>query len=86
MTTASTLVARSPADCWRLFIDAAALTAWVPGLRRARIVATDAQGRAHEVAFEFAASRTYALVYAIATTALGIAETRPLLDRLRRRR
>ena len=27
-----------------------------------------------------------ALVYAIATTALGIAETRPLLDRLRRRR
>ena len=64
MATASTLVARSPADCWRLFIDAAALTAWVPGLRRARIVATDAQGRALEVAFEFAASRTYALVYA----------------------
>lgn len=64
MATASILVARSPADCWRLFIDAAALTAWVPGLRRARIVATDAQGRAQEVAFEFAASRTYSLVYA----------------------
>lgn len=64
MATASTFVDRSPADCWRLFIDAAALTAWVPGLRRARIVATDAQGRAQEVAFEFAASRTYTLVYA----------------------
>ncbi len=63
MATASTFIARTPADCWRLFIDATVLTAWVPGLRRARVVATDATGRAREVAFEFAASRTYSLVY-----------------------
>jgi hypothetical protein len=63
MPTATKLIPRSPAACWRHFIDAALLVAWVPGLRRARVVATLPDGLPLEIAFEFAASRTYSLVY-----------------------
>jgi uncharacterized protein YndB with AHSA1/START domain len=63
MPTASTLIPRPPAACWRHFTDAALLVGWVPGLRRARVVATHPDGLPLEVAFEFAASRTYSLVY-----------------------
>ena len=63
MPTATLFVPRSPTDCWRHFTDAATLIGWVPGLRRARVVTTGADGLPLEVAFEFAASRTYSLVY-----------------------
>ncbi|MBK9034507.1 MAG: SRPBCC family protein [Myxococcales bacterium] len=63
MSTASKFVPRAPEACWRHFTDAATLTGWVPGLRRARVVTSYPGGLAHEVAFEFAASRTYSLVY-----------------------
>ena len=63
MPTATKLIPRPPAACWRHFTDAALLAAWVPGLRRVRVVATMPDGLPLEVAFEFAASRTYSLVY-----------------------
>ena len=63
MPAASKVIARSPESCWRHFTDAATLIGWVPGLRRAWTVATFADGLPREVAFEFAASRTYSLVY-----------------------
>lgn len=63
MSTAETLIPRPPAACWREFTDAARLIAWVPGLRRARVVAALPDGLPLEVAFEFAGSRTYTLVY-----------------------
>ncbi len=63
MPAATRLIARSPESCWRHFTDAATLTGWVPGLRRAWTVATFPDGLPREVAFEFAASRTYSLVY-----------------------
>lgn len=63
MPTVTKLIPRPPAACWRHFTDATLLGAWVPGLRRARVVATRPDGLPLEVAFEFAASRTYSLVY-----------------------
>ncbi|HVV84901.1 MAG TPA: SRPBCC family protein, partial [Kofleriaceae bacterium] len=63
MPSASKLIPRSPQACWRQFVDADRLVGWVPGLRRARVVATHDDGLAREVAFEFATSRTYSLVY-----------------------
>ncbi len=63
MPSASKLIARKPDACWRHFTDAGTLLGWVPGLRRVRIVATFPDGLASEVAFEFATSRTYSLVY-----------------------
>lgn len=63
MRTAVTFIPRTPEVCWRVFTDAAALTAWVPGLRRAHVIANAGIGLAKEILFEFAASRTYTLVY-----------------------
>lgn len=36
----------------------------MPGLRKARVISLDAEGRALEILFEFGASLTYSLVYA----------------------
>jgi len=63
MRTAMTFISRSPEVCWRVFTDAATLTAWVPGLRRANVIANAGLGLAKEILFEFAASRTYTLAY-----------------------
>ena len=53
-----------PADeCWRALTDATLLGAWLPGLRRATVIARDAQGLASEVQFEFSTSRSYSLRY-----------------------
>lgn len=57
-----TFIARSPDTCWRAFTDASSLVAWVPGLRRALVVAAQPDGYALEVAFELA-SLSYSLVY-----------------------
>jgi hypothetical protein len=58
----TTVVTRDPDVCWRAFIDVAALTAWVPGLRRAQVL-LKSMGLPAEVLFEFATSLTYTLVY-----------------------
>lgn len=53
-----------PADeCWRALTDATLLAAWLPGLRRATVIARDEQNLPTEVQFEFAASRSYSLLY-----------------------
>ena len=58
----TTYVARPPDVCWHAMIDIDLLVAWVPGLRRARVIERDAMGRPHEVLFELAAL-SYSLVY-----------------------
>lgn len=43
-------------------MDAAKLPFWVPGLRRAQVLAME-RGRPSEIHFEFASSRVYTLIY-----------------------
>lgn len=56
-------IAASPDTCWRALTDATLLPAWLPGLRRATVIARTADGLAAEVQFEFAATRSYTLLY-----------------------
>jgi hypothetical protein len=56
------VIARSPATCWQAFTDVSLLVAWVPGLRRAEVVARWPDGMAREASFELS-SMTYSLVY-----------------------
>lgn len=63
MQVVETVVAREPEVCWRAFTDASTLAAWVPGLRRARVITQDDRGMPAEILFEFGASLTYSLVY-----------------------
>lgn len=56
-------IARSPATCWRGLTDAASLPAWLPGLRRARVIEARPDGLAREVLFDFGSSLSYSLVY-----------------------
>jgi polyketide cyclase/dehydrase/lipid transport protein len=56
-------IAASPERCWRTFTDPSLLKAWVPGLKRARVVRRDDDGRPLEIAFEFGETLTYSLVY-----------------------
>jgi hypothetical protein len=44
-------------------MDSSTFTSWVPGLRRTRVIALDEAKRPREIQFEFAASRTYTLIY-----------------------
>jgi hypothetical protein len=60
---ASAVIPRSADVCWRALIDVQLLPAWVPGLRRVRVVAVRPDGLPQEILFEFAASLTYSLVY-----------------------
>jgi hypothetical protein len=60
--TATAFVPRDPDRCWRAFIDVASLTAWVPGIRRAEIIAKE-KGLPSEVHYEFASSLAYTLSY-----------------------
>lgn len=56
-------VARPPEACWAAFTRAELFAAWMPGLRRATVVATEPDGLPREVSFEFSAKLSYALVY-----------------------
>jgi uncharacterized protein YndB with AHSA1/START domain len=62
------VIARRPQACWRAFTDVETLCAWVPGLRRARLVTRDRNGMPTEVEFAFAESRIYTLVYTYEAT------------------
>jgi hypothetical protein len=63
------VIAGSRESCWRALLDITALPAWVPGLRRARVIDTDEAGLPREILFEFSTSLTYTLVYAYDVTA-----------------
>jgi hypothetical protein len=54
----------SPAACFAEFIDLKSARLWLPGLKKARVVRSDAQGRPLEVSYEFGDVLSYALVYA----------------------
>jgi hypothetical protein len=45
-----------------MFTDSQTLTAWIPGLRRAQVIAKE-RGLPAEIHFEFASSHVYTLVY-----------------------
>ncbi|MCX5748404.1 MAG: hypothetical protein NT062_38615 [Proteobacteria bacterium] len=57
------LVSRPVEACWRAFTNVAKLSAWVPGLRDARVIDTRPDGLASEVMFEFVTGSIYSLVY-----------------------
>lgn len=63
MQTVRAVVPRDPETCWRAFIDPSTLAAWVPGLRKARVIQVGADGLPAEILFEFGESLTYSLVY-----------------------
>ena len=71
MTTVTRRIPRSPEACWRRFIDVDTLSAWLPNLRRVRVITTGPDGRAAEVAFELVSS-SYSLVYAYDDAALTV--------------
>ena len=62
MQTVTADVPRDPETCWRAFVDPTKLTRWVPGLRRAEIIA-GSRGLPSEIHFEFAGELAYTLVY-----------------------
>ena len=53
----------SPATCFSEFIDLRSARLWLPGLKKARVVRSDASGRPIEVSYEFGEVLSYALVY-----------------------
>lgn len=63
MKIVSAQIARPVDACWRVFVDPAKLTAWVPGLREAKVISRRDDGLAHEIEFVYAAGLGYALVY-----------------------
>ncbi len=71
MDTVIAAVPREPLACWRLFTDVALLGAWVPGLRRAQVLAKE-RGLPSEVHFEFATDLAYTLVYTYDLEALEV--------------
>lgn len=50
--------------CFNEFVDLKSARLWLPGLRKAKVVRADAQGRPLEVSYEFGDVLSYALVYA----------------------
>lgn len=62
MATVTRFIPRPPDDCWRRFVDLDQLVAWMPNLRRVRVVTRDAAGLPAEAMFELA-SRSYSLTY-----------------------
>lgn len=56
-------VPRPRERCWQVFVDAAKLPLWVPGLKRAQVLALE-RGLPSEIHFEFSSSRVYTLAYA----------------------
>ncbi len=72
LRSVETFIARSPEQCFRALADASLLAAWVPGLRRARVIELDGSGFAREVLFEFSTSLSYSLVYSYDVTALEL--------------
>jgi hypothetical protein len=54
----------TPAECYLAFCDLQSARLWVPGLKKLRIVRSDAKGRPLEVIYEYGDSLSYALVYA----------------------
>jgi hypothetical protein len=63
MRTVTATIPRSPEECWRVLVDPARFTYWVPGLRRAVVIASGPFNLPAEIHFEFSTSLTYTLVY-----------------------
>jgi hypothetical protein len=70
MNTVIAYVSRPPEVCWRVLADATTFTGWVPGLRRARVIASHPDGLPAEIQFEYSSSLTYSLIYTYDVAAL----------------
>jgi hypothetical protein len=64
MQVATRMIRRSPDACWRVLVDPTTMTGWIPGLQRARVIATYPTRLAREIDFEFQSSLAYRLTYA----------------------
>ncbi len=58
------LISAPPQKCFDAFCDLQSARLWLPGLKKLRVVRSDARGRPLEVTYEFGDDLTYALVYA----------------------
>lgn len=58
------LIRAAPDACYAAFCDLSRARLWVPGLKRVKVVRTDARGRALEATYEHGEALSYALVYA----------------------
>lgn len=63
MRSTTVVIAKPVAACWRAFTDAALLPAWLPGVRKVRVIRTGSDNLPAEVQFETAESLTYSLEY-----------------------
>jgi hypothetical protein len=64
MPSVTAIIPATPERCWRTFLDPTLLAAWVPGLKRVRVVRRqDEDGLPLEIGFEFGDTLTYTLVY-----------------------
>jgi len=61
--TVVAFIQRSPDACWRVLVDPARFTGWVPGLRRAVVIASGPFNLPAEIHFEFSTALTYTLAY-----------------------
>ncbi|MCX5745990.1 MAG: SRPBCC family protein, partial [Proteobacteria bacterium] len=52
-----------PQACFSAFTDPSTLVGWVPGLRRAQVIAKGPRGLPSEIHFEYASSLVYTLAY-----------------------
>ncbi len=62
----------SAVEAFKSFSDVGQQKLWVPGVKKVKVVRTDASGRALEVYYEFGDSLSYALVYAWDEVALKV--------------
>jgi hypothetical protein len=72
MRTVTAYIRRTPDACWRVLVDAALLPHWVPGLRRAVVVARGPDQLPAEIQFEFSTKLTYSLTYSYDVDALEL--------------
>jgi hypothetical protein len=68
-------------DAYNIFCDGARLHWWVPGLRRATVLAIDDDDRPLDVRFEFAVNRVYVLRYGYDPSRLSVS-WRPIEGKL----
>jgi hypothetical protein len=56
-------IQKPPRECYEAFKDLSKARLWVPGLKKVRVVTSNKDGSAREVAFEFGETSSYSLVY-----------------------
>ncbi len=63
MQIVSAVIAQPVEACWRVFTEPTTMTAWVPGLKSAELVAARDDKLPAEIRFEFLGGLEYSLMY-----------------------